>query len=250
MVPGSSASQFTSGRGRSLSTSSKRGQCHGCANGSAGQGKRGSPCEQASTVAGDTLSLVPARLPVRLPQILHHADRVQWRSPASHILEVTIFCTLAMSIQYRHRGLANCTCRQISDRHTGMPRGQKDRQGRHTCTHMRLHMQYFSHCTMMMPGLSIDKIHGRGAKQACPTDSRTGAAGAWIEEVTTLLDCHDAGVEGKRGERMRPCACEPGLCMVQLTLSPSIDSALGLRSCIRATRLVAYYAVIIRQVPW
>lgn len=49
---------------------------------------------------------------------------------------------------------------------------------------------------MMKPTLDIDKIHGRGAKQACLADSRTGAAGAWIEEKATLLNCHDAGVEG------------------------------------------------------
>lgn len=46
-----------------------------------------------------------------------------------------------------------------------------------------------------------------------------------------------------------PCACGTGLCVVQLTPSPSIDSALRLGVCIRAMRLVAYYVVMILEVP-
>lgn len=88
-----------------------------------------------------------------------------------------------MGIQYRHRGLAIAPGSKLaSDTQACQGGKKKGRQGRqtstHTLLHMHLHMQYFSQCTMMKPGLNIDKIHGRGVKLACATDSRTGAAGA------------------------------------------------------------------------
>lgn len=186
---------------------------------------RGSPCEQASTVTGDTLSLF---LPVCLPQILYRPD---WDSHTSHVVNRT----LSMSIQYRHRGLAISPIDKLASDTLACQGGKRtDRTDeQHTPAHAYATVQPM-HNDEAWPEHRQDP-RPSGQNKLVPLvagrEPRARERRRRRPSRTVML----LGVEGFGGwgggeweGADAPLCMRAGVCMVQLTMSPSMDPALQL----------------------